>query len=118
MSGSGPTSTATASKTAELLINRPEKAFALFAFLNGSPAPMELTRGDLEELGNMGISVGRPGHYETSRGKGLDGRDPKCEHGQKFVDFRYSSIAYYMFESSEDQFYWSGTKFEQVWTGD
>ena len=104
--------------SAELLINRPAKAFALFAFLDGAPVPMELTRADLKFLGSMGIYADPPGRYETACGKGFDGRDPKCEHGQKFVDMRYPSIAYFVFESGGDNFYWDGTKFVQVWTSD
>jgi hypothetical protein len=103
---------------AELLLDRMTKQYALFVFLAGANAPIELDRGKLDELGRIGIYAGKPGRVKTACGKGYDSRDPKCERGEKFVEMPYAPIAYGQFESGGSHYYWKNGKFIEVWTSD
>lgn len=100
---------------AELLVNRREKSYALYAFLNGASAPVQIVASRLEFLPTMGLATAAPGKFETACSKGLDRTDPKCERGQKFIDTKHQSISYFMYGANSDQLYWDGAKFIQVW---
>jgi hypothetical protein len=103
--------------TAELLINRRQQSFALFAYLSGAAEPVQIVTSKLEFLERMGVGIAPPGRYETACARGLDRGDPKCERGAKTIDTKLPSISYFMFEGAADNLYWNGSKFEQVWKG-
>ena len=100
---------------AELLINRRDKTYALYAFINGASAPVQIVASRLEFLPTMGLATAAPGRFETACSKGLDRADPKCERGEKFITTKFPSISYFMYGASSDQLYWDGAKFIQVW---
>jgi hypothetical protein len=101
---------------AELLVNRRDKTYALYAFLDGAKEPVQIVASRLEFLPTMGLSVAKPGKFETACSKGLDRADPKCERGEKFITTKLPSISYFMYGASSDQLYWDGSKFIQVWS--
>jgi hypothetical protein len=101
---------------AEILVNRISRTYAVYAFLSKSPAPIELLDGRLKEVEGVGISAAKPGRVRTACGKGYDSKDPGCKRGIPFVDIPLQSIEYFGFETGASQFYWTGEKFERVWT--
>ncbi len=104
--------------TAELLVNRISKTYALYAFVSKSPAPIELTDGRIGDVQAMAVITAKPGRTQTTCGKGYDEKDPGCKKGVPFVDIPLPSIEFFGFESGGSQFYWTGEKFERVWTSD
>jgi len=103
---------------AEILVNRISRTFAVYAFASKSPAPIELTDGRIGDVHRMAVSAAKPGRIRTACGKGYDSTDPGCKKGVPFVDVPLPSIEYFGFESGGSQFYWTGEKFERVWTSD
>jgi hypothetical protein len=103
---------------AELLVNRVSKTFAVYAFVSKSAAPIELADGRIADVGRMAVSVAKPGRTRTACGKGYDSKDPGCKKGVPFVDIPFQSIEYFGFESGGSQFYWTGEKFDRIWTSD
>jgi hypothetical protein len=103
---------------AEILVNRQNRTFAVYAFASKLPAPIELADGNITDVGRMGISAAKPGRTMTACGKGYDVGDPGCKKGVPFIYTPFPSIEYFGFESGGSQFYWNGGKFEHIRTSD
>jgi hypothetical protein len=103
---------------AEILVNRISRTYAVYAFASKSPEPIELLDGRIKDVQGVGISTAKPGRTKTLCGKGYDAKDPDCRRGVPFVDIPLQSIEFFGFETSSSQFYWTGEKFERVWTSD
>ena len=77
-----------------------------------------LGAGRIGNVQAMAVGTARPGRTQTTCGKGYDAKDPGCKKGVPFVDIPLPSIEFFGFESGGSQFYWTGEKFERVWTSD
>ena len=89
---------------AEILTNESEKRCALFVRLSsGNGEWMTLWKGPAVELRNVGISMVRPGKYDT-----LCGDDPSACNPEtpKSVDFEHNAISLFFEGETSSFFYW------------
>jgi len=101
--------------SAELLLARDGRTFALFASL-ASPAgavQVKLAEGPAEDLPRTGVSLAPPGVYATACGKGA-GR--ACDAAR--LELKLPAISLFTYESGAVYFDWDGGAFARTWAAD
>jgi hypothetical protein len=94
------------SDNAELLVNPSRRVFAVFVKF-GSTGEWQKVGDETEMkwLGEMGISLVKPGKYETACGKGYD--DSFCAHGEPdYLTVATAAIDLFVEESADSMLYW------------
>ena len=109
------------SDDAWLLVNDASKEFGVFVFLrqkNGSQRIVQLSKHkkELDQL-DYGISLAKPGAYETVCGKDFPGCQPD---DLKVLKLQQPGIRFFVFEGAEAVYFWDhNTKaFLLIWLSD
>jgi hypothetical protein len=92
--------------TAELFVNPSSRQFGLFVKLaSGGTWQLVNEAADVKALARIGISLVKPGKYETACGKGYD--DSFCAHGEPdFLTLSTAAVDLFVEESADSIVYW------------
>jgi hypothetical protein len=92
--------------TALLLVNGAGSKFALFILLASDRHWQQVgEENDVKLLDSMGISLVKPGRYETACGKGYD--DSFCAHGEPdYLKLSKPAVDMFVQESADSIVYW------------
>ena len=91
---------------AALVVNPSRHLFAVFVKLRSTGKWQQVgDETEMKWLGEMGISVVKPGKYETACGKGYD--DSFCAHGEPdYLTLATAAIDLFVEESADSMLYW------------